>query len=60
MRFYSRLFSCLFSLFGLLILVYTFYKSKFILQGLENDYLTKYFYIGLIFLIIGIFLFFKN
>ena len=45
-------------LFGLLILVYTFYKSKFILQGLENDYLTKYFYIGLIFLIIGIFSFF--
>ena len=58
MRFYSKLFSFLFSLFGLLILVYTFYKSKFILQGLENDYLTKYFYIGLIFLIIGIISFF--
>ena len=58
MKFYSKLFSSLLTLFGLLILVYTFYKSNFILQGLENDYLTKYFYIGFIFFIIGIFSFF--
>lgn len=58
MRFYSKLFSSLLTLFGLLILVYTFYKSNFILQGLENDYLNKYFYISFIIFIIGILSFF--
>lgn len=54
----SNLFSSTLICIGLFLFFYTFYKSEIVLQGIENDYLTKFYFLGITLLLIGLIGFF--